>query len=274
MAPLPPALSELAETTAPALEALHPALWRAHQLARGREGALGSGFAELDAELPGGGWPHRALTELLLPRPGIGEIRLLAPALATLAGAQRPVMLFDPPARLSAWALVELGVDALQLIVVHGRAQTPPLLRGLPPAADVLWAAEHALRSGQVGALLLWLAEPLRADLLRRLQLAAQAHDGPAFLLRPLQARTRPSAAPLRLALHPAAPDLLSVQILKRRGPAAGRSIKLWLAPVLPPAAASVRAEPVEARMQGLSSTRSGPSGFQAQPERVGHAGP
>ena len=53
---------------------LHPALWRAHQLGRaGAAGALASGFAALDAVLPGGGWPAGALTELLLPQPGVGE---------------------------------------------------------------------------------------------------------------------------------------------------------------------------------------------------------
>ena len=44
-----------------------------------------SGFAALDAELPGGGWPRRVLSELLLPHPGVGEIRLLAPALVAVA---------------------------------------------------------------------------------------------------------------------------------------------------------------------------------------------
>ncbi len=46
---------------------------------------LTSGFAELDRELPGGGWPQGQLTELLLDAAGIGELSLLAPALAQLA---------------------------------------------------------------------------------------------------------------------------------------------------------------------------------------------
>ena len=55
----------------------------------GRAGVqtVASGFAALDAELPGGGWPRRVLSELLLPHPGVGEIRLLAPAL--VGGAAR-----------------------------------------------------------------------------------------------------------------------------------------------------------------------------------------
>ncbi|HSC00640.1 MAG TPA: hypothetical protein VLE45_12055, partial [Burkholderiaceae bacterium] len=52
------------------------ALWRAHQLSATSNAVTASGFAALDAELPGGGWPHRVLTELLLPHPGLGELRL------------------------------------------------------------------------------------------------------------------------------------------------------------------------------------------------------
>ncbi len=84
-------------------ETLHPALWLGHQLGRQAEHAVASGFAALDAQLPGGGWPRRVLTELLLAHPGVGEIRLLAPSLAATQAAGRLVMLFDPPAALSAW---------------------------------------------------------------------------------------------------------------------------------------------------------------------------
>src|SRR5215472_3973251 len=48
-----------------------------------------SGFAGLDAELPGGGWPHGQLVELLYDDPGIGELSLLAPVLAAQARASR-----------------------------------------------------------------------------------------------------------------------------------------------------------------------------------------
>ena len=68
---------------------------------------------------------------------------------------------------------------------------------------------------------------------LQRTQLAAQAHEGPAFLLRDAQVRTRPSPAPLRLLLGSAGPDLLRVSILKRRGPPLAQALTLTLAPVL-----------------------------------------
>ena len=222
----------------PAPETLHPALWRAHQLGRGREAAVPTGFAALDAELPGHGWPRGVLTELLLPHEGVGEMRLLAPALAAIAAAAPPaarsLMLFDPPSPPCAAALAPLGVDAQSLIVVHGRDGAHGA-RHLLPSADLLWALEQALKSGQVGAVLAWLPARLRADALRRLQLAAQAHDGPAFLLRDSEARSRPSPAPLRLALRSTGADGLSLQLLKRRGPALLRPLRLALPPVLAP---------------------------------------
>jgi protein ImuA len=207
-------------------EELHPQLWRAHQLGRLGEQVEPSGFAALDAQLPGGGWPRRALTELLLPHPGIGEIRLLATALAAVQRAGRLLMLFDPPAALSAPALAELGVEVEQLLVVQTHLQ-------VRPGADRLWALEQALKSGHVGAVLAWLPPRLRAERLRRLQLAAHAHDGPAFVFREPAVQNQASAAPLRLALHPAGPDQLALRVLKRRGPALLAPLHLALPPVL-----------------------------------------
>ena len=259
--------------------ALHPAVWRASQIGGSILRTSASGFAALDAQLPGGGWPHGVLTELLLPQPGIGELRLLAPALAALGGGagggatggEPCVMLFDPPASLSAWALAQCGLSARYWLVVQARAgqgrggaggpqplawrpdtapnsatntapaPAPGLPRGanrlapLLPAADLLWALEQTLKSGHVGAVLAWLPVNLRADALRRLQLAAQAQAGPVFLFRDALARSRPSAAPLRLLLQPAGVDGLSLRLLKRRGPLLAQPLRLQLPPVLAP---------------------------------------
>ncbi len=214
----------------PAPETLHPSLWLGHQLGRNVEQPVPSGFALLDAQLPGGGWPRKVLTELLLPHPGVGEIRLLAPSLAATQRSGRLVMLFDPPAHLSAQALAQLGFDVAQLLVISTRAR-------VIPGTDSLWALEQALKSGHVGAVLAWLPPRLRAERLRRLQIAAQAHDGPAFVLRETAAQQRPTAAPLRLALRPGGADVLTVQVLKRRGPPLPTPLQLALPPVLSAAA-------------------------------------
>lgn len=230
----PPAALRARWLAAP--DTLHPALWRARAgAAAGAAAAVQpSGFAALDAELPGGGWPQRVLTELLLPRPGVGELRLLAPGLAPVLRAGRSLMLFEPPAQVSAEALVQLGLPPAQCIVVRGRSGVlPPARRQPQGGADLCWALEQALRSGQVGAVLAWLGPAAKSDVLRRLQLAAQAHEGPAFLLREEHARQQPSPAPLRLVLGCSGPDALSVQIVKRRGPAQAQPLCLALAPVL-----------------------------------------
>jgi protein ImuA len=214
---------------------LHPALWRARGAGEpaGARG-LPSGFPALDAELPGGGWPVRALTELLLPEPGVGEIRLLAPVLAGLARAGRGVMLFDPPAEVHAPALAELGWPPGQCIVVRSRAAASKAVhRPAWPGAELCWAVEQTLRSGQAGAVLAWPGRAARPEVLRRLQLAAQAHEGPAFLFRELAVQSQPSPAPLRLMLQPAGGDELALQVVKRRGPAMDQPLRLTLAPVL-----------------------------------------
>jgi protein ImuA len=275
-------------------EQLHPALWRAHQVGHQRDTVVASGFAALDAELPGHGWPSRALTELLLPHPGIGEIRLLAPALSAVQQAGRGVMLIDPPSALCGWTLAALGLDLRQLVLVQARPGGLPLPLPLPqaqpqraaypasasppasspaparlPASDVLWALEQALKSGHAGAVLAWLPPRVRPDALRRLQLAAQAHDGPAFLLREQAAQARPSAAPLRLVLAPVAPDELSLHIVKRRGPPLQQALQLALAPVL---SAPARARALRAAAAPRVPVRAGTSMADAGQGRVSAA--
>jgi len=230
----PPAEPPSAQALLAAPERVHPGLWRAHQLGRGSTQGVSSGFAALDAELPGHGWPRAALTELLLAQPGIGELRLMAPALRQVMAAGRSVMLFDPPSPLCAPGWLQLGLDLQQLVLVQGKAGVRGRARELLPQADVLWALEQALKSGHVGAVLAWLPARLRTDALRRLQLAAHAHDGPVFLLREAATQSRPSPAPLRLLLQARGPDELSVRLLKRRGPALDRPLRLALPPVLP----------------------------------------
>jgi protein ImuA len=225
-------------------ETLHPALWLGHQLGRSSAHAIGSGFAALDAELPGGGWPRRVLSELLLPHPGVGEIRLLAPPLVAAQRAGRLVMIFDPPADLSAWALARLGFDVDQLLIVNTRAR-------VIPGSDSLWALEQALKSGHVGAVVAWLPPRLRAERLRRLQLAAHQHDGAAFVLRELAAAARPTASPLRLALHAGGADRLRLRILKRRGPPLEAPLQLALPAVLSEAARR-RSQSVREPVRGL----------------------
>jgi protein ImuA len=213
----------------PLRAALGSAVWRAHQLGQHAARGVPSRFAALDAELPGGGWPVGSLTELLIARHGIGELRLVLPALAQLAQDGSEVFLIGPPFIPYAPALQQHGMALERLVVVN-----------VAQRADRLWAIEQVLKCTSVGALVAWLPEDggalVAADRLRRLQLAAQSARGLAFIMRPQTARQAVSPAPLRLALAPAGADeeRLQVDIFKRRGPPLLKPLALALPPVVP----------------------------------------
>lgn len=192
----------------------HP-VWRGGSLAPAIA-ALPTGFAALDAELPGAGWPRQALTELLVDQTGIGELELILPALATLTSAGRRTVWVAPPHVPYAPALAAAGVDLVNLLVVRA-----------PERRDALWAAEQALRSGSCHALAAWLPRPRYAEL-QRLAVAAEASHAAAFLFRPLAAADESSPAALRVALEPAGSEL-HVRIVKRRGTPLARPVRLAL---------------------------------------------
>jgi len=194
---------------------LHPALWRASQLAQSSTPCIDTGFPIVSAQLPGGGWPLGTLMELLLAQPGIGEWRLLLPALASL---KRTVVLVQPP-YIPQTLGMELPPQQLILIPNTGKA------------GDGLWAALELIRSGCVGAVLLW-QQHIRSESLRRLHLAAQSSDSLLCLLRPLATAQDASPAPLRLALRPA-PRGLNIEFVKRRGPARAAPLFLPITPRL-----------------------------------------
>ncbi|ABD68959.1 conserved hypothetical protein [Rhodoferax ferrireducens T118] len=197
------------------------AVWRADALACAGGATVASGHGALDAELPGGGWPLGAISEILQP-PGVcQEWRLLLPALTRTCG---PVVLVGPPQVPFGPGLAAQGLDARRLLWVGAAA----------PAAR-LWATEQALRCAEVAAVLAWLPQ-VRTEQLRRLQLAAQTHSKLLFVLRPAAAQSESSPAVLRLLLVRAssagvAPDALRVQILKRRGAPLARTLVLSARP-------------------------------------------
>ena len=237
-------------------------VWRGNELGHAPRGSVPSGHPLLDAQLPDGGWPCAALTELLSVRPGCGEMRLLAPALADLTThprAPRHAVLVAPPYLPYAPALAAAGIALDKLVWVDAQG------------ADALWATEQALRHDGVGAVLLWLPR-VQATALRRLQVLAQDGNALAFVMRPDTAMAQSSPAPLRLRYEPAdvrgSPELralhgsapipnarsetgvrtaavdgleragLRIEILKRRGPALAEPLLVRLpvriAPFIP----------------------------------------
>ena len=191
-------------------------LWRARETGSSAAAAvpagLPTGYAALDRCLPGAGWPRQGLIEVLVDQRGIGELRLLLPALAALcrdAGAHDRgsggwIAWVSPPYRPYAPSLAAWGIDVRRMLVVNGAGATE-------------WAMDQALRSESCSAVLGW-SNPRDPHALRRLQLAAEASRSLAVLYRPLQAGLTPSPAVLRLALLGSGTAGLQVRIVKSRG--------------------------------------------------------
>ena len=183
----------------------NPAIWRGSEQARVRLPSIPTGFAELDRELPGGGWPRGVTAELFTERSGIGELSLFVPALAKLSREDGWLMLIAPPWIPYAPALAARGIRLSKLVVVDTRLDK-----------DTLWAAEQGLRAGNCSAVLAWPAA-INERSLRRLQLAAE--EGGSFgAMFGAAAHAAPSSpAPLRMQLG-TRQNRLAVRIVKRRG--------------------------------------------------------
>jgi protein ImuA len=182
----------------------HPALWRGGELARGMEG-IPTGFPALDVQLPGGGWPRGALTEILVEQEGVGELKLLCPALAALSQGKGWLALVTPPYLPYAPALAASGIDLSKIVLIRASSTT-----------DACWAMEQALRSGVCSAVLGWMSY-LTERGMRRLQLAAEAGACLSVCFASSHHAGHASSAALRLKIA-AGRGKTGVHILKRRG--------------------------------------------------------
>ncbi len=232
----------------------HPDLWRA-----GRPGGGGashrpaqpSRYPLLDQYLIGGGWPVGAVSELCFNQTGIGELQLLAPALATLSRQRRWIAWVNPPFLPYPPALAACGIQVGRMLLIQGTSNENPAVIGAASSRDLnlaagshsygshahkpvdprlkahrrmLWALEQASRSGACSAVLAWLDERLiTVRDLQRLQVAARQGNTLTWLFRPGEALKQPSLASLRLQLHAAqSPGMglqrLKVDIVKRQG--------------------------------------------------------
>jgi protein ImuA len=183
-----------------------PDVWRVDELASSCETTISTGHRQLDAQLPGGGWPVGSLVEILPRRPEQHAWQLVLPALAAAcSGKSGPVVLVGAPFVPFGPSLSAQGLSAERLLCLQAER-----------AAARLWASEQALRCADVLAVLAWLPQAKSAEL-RRLQLAAQQHDKLLFAFRLPRSQGESSPARLRLAVDGL--DALQVTILKRRGP-------------------------------------------------------
>ncbi len=194
-----------------------PRLWRGHSAVGGAVQTLPTGFCLLDEVLPGGGWPLGAMSELLVPTAGIGELCLAAPALRAVTQAAQQAVLIAPPYLPFAPALEHAQIDLQYLLLIKTRQRE-----------QALWAADKALRNPACALLLLWVDAATPNLLLRRLQVAAREGNTVLLLYRsePADAYNRNSWASIRLRLH-AYNKGLKLDLLKAPGLLQARSLLL-----------------------------------------------
>ena len=182
----------------------NPRIWRAKDAGRYQVAGTPTGFVELDAILPGGGWPASAVLELVVPQSGIGELRLLLPLMRRMTQQKRWIVWVSPPYIAYAPALERAGIDMSYVVVIQADHS----------CKDTLWSIEKALQSKACALVLAWLNR-LSHGAIRRLQLAAETGHSLAVLFR--QHNDRHSPAALRVRLHPSAAGV-DVEVLKARG--------------------------------------------------------
>jgi hypothetical protein len=191
--------------------------------------SIETGYPALDYRL-GGGWPVGVLTELLVDTPGVGELSLLMPALVRLlrsrlhqplvpqpgidvsqrgnidiaSGPMGQVAWIAPPFIPYAPALAQHGLELSQVLIVD-----------VADAQEALWAMEQVLRSAVCVAVFGWFAA-INDQAMRRLQLAAEAGDSWAVILRSSRFVNSVSSAPLRIRVVPQAAEI-ELQLLRNR---------------------------------------------------------
>ncbi len=201
-------------------------IWQASEKKRSRP-ALSSGYPALDKQLHYAGWPQGAVSELLLPANGTGELRLLAPLMANLSQQSGYICWINPPFEPYAPALSGLGIDISKLIIIKTCSDI-----------DTIWTAQQAMNSKACSLVLTWLPKKNLSKELRKLCLAAENSQCWGVTLRHQSLATTASPAALRMILHARQTTqglfnqpLSQVSIIKQPGGWSGQEVKLNLYP-------------------------------------------
>lgn len=195
----------------------HPAIWRLKDKTSSNNGEK-TGYLELNAELPDGGWPLSSLTELLCNQTGIGEISLLMPVFKRFSQEGRNIVLISPPYLPFARALEANDIRLERLVVVESSKD------------NFARVTEQIIKAKSCGIVVAWDIAHTNYAQLRRLHLSAENSNALCMLYRSFNALQTPSPAPLRLALK-ASPHGLEIQIAKRRGALTSKPISLSIFP-------------------------------------------
>jgi cell division inhibitor SulA len=187
-----------------------PQVWTGRQLAQVQ--TRSTGFRELNALLPGYGWPQSALIELIPQAEGIGELSLLLPALNQLCREARDIVFIRPPHIPYPPALVQAGLPLSRVLWIEANDDV-----------EARWAAEQTLHEGLAGAVLLW-SDCSKDVPLRRLQLATRDGEALSFIYRSTAFAAAASLAAVRLKLLPDEHGM-RVEVLKAQGGRTGKTV-------------------------------------------------
>ncbi|MDF1643095.1 MAG: translesion DNA synthesis-associated protein ImuA [Pseudomonadales bacterium] len=216
-------------STTPSLDQLihsQPHLWRGRSRSSHHKIAvISTGFPQLDAALPDGGWPASGLMEWIVPHWGVGELRLLLPLLLHLNRQSRWCAWLSAPYMPYAPALVQQGFDLRYLLIVN-RSTTAKTKQA---DQNLFWSMEKLLNNPNCGIVLAW---PQRPSLhhLRRLQSAATTADHLAIVFQQQALANTPTPLRIRLTAETASTGkALNIEILKARGSLYRRSLRLVL---------------------------------------------
>ncbi len=198
-------------------------LWRGSEIKKCRQDvhSLSTGYQLLDDILPEKGWPVGALVDFILPQyqkqvlHGIGELRLVLPAMCQLHVQDKWLLWVDPPYIPYAPALQSAGLNLDRLSLIQNKISHQ----------NKVWVVEKALRTAGCGMVLCWV-DALTIAESRRLQLAAEQSGATGFLFQKKTVAT--SVASLRLKLNPLQGGVL-VEIIKARGASRYLSVELQL---------------------------------------------
>ena len=188
----------------------NPNLWRGCDISGQGSHGRSTGFSQLDNILPGRGWPHKGLMEIITPHWGMGELQLLIPLMRSIVEQGQWILWISPPYLLYAPALIQAGINTDRVLLVKPDTS----------CKDALWSMEKALQTGDCGLVLAW-QNWLPNKVLRRLQLAADVGNTLGVLFKHHDSEHSPSLMRLKIEDSPTV-DVHSneseVTLIKARG--------------------------------------------------------
>jgi len=182
------------------------------------EEVISSGCDALDRLLPFGGLQRGSLVEWLSSGPGSGvaTLALLSARQACRDGGALVVpdrnRQIYPPA-IAAW-----GVDLAQVILIYPKNKR-----------DQFWAWDQALRCPGVAVVWGWV-DQIDPRQFRRLQLSTETSGSIGLLLRPIEMRSQPTWADVRLLVEPRPSERhrrMRIELLRSRGGADSDCVQL-----------------------------------------------